>query len=185
MKFSIQSIFTLSQCDSQKRSLAESCSHLWPGHIQEKPVLVFRAACTALTRGSLPPPLLCPCSHPASLSLMIIRALLTPVVYEKELKAYKMKSQMEPSDNRSKAQIAKGWHIYHHHLKPPCAHTGSPLCVWRQLGFSVPKQRWLRVCTAPGAGGTWLWLPEMLLTCAVPCRCVAMSLSNTGQNQPN
>lgn len=115
----------------------------------------------------------------------IIRALLTPVVYKKELRAYKMKSQMEPSDNRSKAQIAKGWHIYHHHSKPPCAHTGSPLCVWRQLGFSVPKQRWLRVCTAPGAGGTWLWLPEMLLTCAVPCRCVAMSLSNTGQNQPN
>lgn len=37
-KFSIQNIFRLSQCDSQKHNPAESCSHLWPGHIQEKPV---------------------------------------------------------------------------------------------------------------------------------------------------
>lgn len=89
----MQNIFRLSQCDSQKRDLAESCSHLWPGHIQEKPVLVVTPACLLHSfHVGLPPPF-------SALSLQslwflvsaMIRGLLMSTVYEKELKAYKMK----------------------------------------------------------------------------------------------
>lgn len=82
---------------------------------------------------------------------------------------------MEPSDNKNKAQIVKGWPIYHR-LKPPCAHTSSPLCVWR---FSVPKLGWLSAPRGVHAGQDEAGAPRGAahLCCALQVRVGGVAFS--------